>query len=144
MEVRPVDSRMFISREQSWFTAMERLFSSPGLYRRKKAAGRDISRMIMEAWTPTEVLMSIRLIRRVFVAENSWEETATQATQIASDSRTSVWPEARTGPVSSRMIRGISMPARVTARAAAAIRRKSLRVTERFIYSSRSEIPSFF
>ena len=55
-EVRVVLMTMLISMEQSWLTDMERLFSSPGLYCRKKLAGRESRRIIMDASTPREVL----------------------------------------------------------------------------------------
>ena len=46
---------IFSSIEQSWFTDMDRLFSSPGLYFRKKDAGSVSSLIIMDACTPSEV-----------------------------------------------------------------------------------------
>ena len=46
---------------QRWFTDMDRLFSSPGGYCRKKLTGKESRRIIIEASTPRDVLLFSRV-----------------------------------------------------------------------------------
>ena len=142
--VRPVVITMPISMVQSWLTDMERLFSSPGLYCRKKLAGRDMSRIIMDACTPSEVLDSRRLDTMAFMEENSCTESDTHTRQMARPISAPPLPLARTGPVSAFVRRGISSPTPDTEIAAKTIVMMSLVEMQRFMYSSRSGMPSFF
>ncbi len=110
----PVVITMLISIEQSWLTDMERLFSSPGLYCRKKLAGREIRRIIMEACTPSEVLASRRLDTIALTDEKSCMERDTHTRQIARPTSALPLPLESTGPVSALVRRGISSPTPAT------------------------------
>ncbi len=142
--VSPVVITMFISMEQSCPTDMERLFSSPGLYCRKKLAGRDMIRIIMEACTPSEVFASSRLETMALTEEKSCTESDTQTRQTASPISAVPLPLKSTGPVSALVRRGISRPTPDTRIAARTSMRMSLTETQRFMYSRRSGMPSFF
>ena len=119
------------------------MFSSPGLYLRKKLAGRESRRIIMEASTPREVLAFSRVWIIPLTLPISRLESSTHTMQIAMASSASVRPLVSTGPVSVRVIWGMSSPTSVTASVPAAIITASLRVTQRFMYSKRSGMPSF-
>ena len=135
---------MLISMEQSWLTDMERLFSSPGLYCRKKLAGRDMRRIIIEACTPSEVLEDRRLDTIALTEEKSCMESDTHTIQMARPISALPLPLKSTGPVRALVRRGISNPTPDTEIAAKTIMRMSLVETQRFMYSSRSGMPSFF
>ena len=66
-----------------------------------------------------------------------------QMVQMATAIKALARPLFKTGPVRVRVIRGRKSPTPVTAREATAIIRISLKDTQRFIYSSRSETVSF-
>ena len=74
----------------------------------------------------------------------SCDERDTQIIQIAIPIRALARPLESTGPVSARVIRGMISPTIVTASVAATMTMTSPRDTQRFMYSSRSGIPSFF
>jgi hypothetical protein len=119
--------------EHSWLTDIERLFNSPGLYFLKKLTGRDIRRIIIEAWTPREVFDSNLLLTMPLTDDNICEDKDTQIMQIASPISAFAFPLARTGPVNALVSLGIRIPIPETAIDANTIINISLVVTHRFI-----------
>ena len=64
-------------------TESERALSSPGLYFLKKLAGRERSRIIMDASTPKEIFVVSRLWTISFMLLMSCEDTSTHTMKIA-------------------------------------------------------------
>ena len=120
---------------------MERLFSSPGLYWRKKLTGREIRRIIMEACTPKEVFAFSRCVRRSFVEVINCEASEIQRIQTETPIRAFARPLFRIGPVRAAVICGISSPTTDTASVASTISTMSLTLMHCFRYSSRSGMP---
>ncbi len=112
---------------------MARLFSSPGLNFRKKPAGRDIRRIIMDACTPREVFISSLLWTKPLTLPRSCDERDTQIMQMAIPIRAFARPLESTGPVSARVMRGMMSPTSVTAKVADAIMTISLILTQCFM-----------
>ena len=107
------------------WTESERLFSSPGLYLRKKLAGRDNNLIIMEASTP-KATFEFNLACIISLAlESSCEVMRVQRMNTAIATSASYLPLVRTGPVSARLIWGKSKPTNVTTNVAPATMRKS-------------------
>ena len=122
---------------------MERLFSSPGLYCRKKLTGREMSRIIMLASTPREVFVSSRCDSRLLADSISSEDRETHRTQMATPIRALPRPLLSTGPVNAAVICGISIPTSVTANVESMISTRSLTLMHCFMYSRRSGMPIF-
>ena len=129
----PVPSTMFKMALQSWLTESERALSSPGLYFLKKLAGSERSRIIMDASTPSEIFVFSRVWTISFMLLTSCEETSTHTMKIAMATNTSVLPLESTGPVSMRLIWGMSIPTSVAAKVAPAIMAKSLKEMQFFM-----------
>ena len=132
-DVRPVLITMPRSIVHSWLTDCDLFLNSPALYVRKKSAGSDIRRIIMEACTPSEVFMLSLLVIKDCALVRSCVEKDTQTMQIAIPMRASALPLLNTAPVRVAVSLGIRSPTSETAAAAATIMMMSLNETHLFM-----------
>ena len=95
----------------------------------------------MDACTPSEVLISKRLMSMAFTLWMICVERDTHTMQMATPASIEGWPSDSTGPVSAVTMLGMSRPTDVAAIVASTTVAMSRRSRQRFMYSSRSLIP---